>query len=886
MSINKLNLQIGGGDQEEYEKRKVMREIAKPNTDIDSALDLFFEENVLPALNGEAPQPVRQQIQEEIVYREPRSNVDILSNYITRTVREEPEEYQNPRSLRESYTLEDRLSLLEQDVFTKMAQATPNTLVSGIGASLDSGGGAVWLWDLEDVSIGAPLNGVYPSITDGSFLAYNAAAKAWNAVEDSGAANALSGAVIKATGGAANASGDLVIEATNATNGNFTIKNASAAEKFVIDGSTGDTTFKGGRVIIERATSTTNLLIQGKTVSFPQDATSVLLGTVTASGDNSDSIRYFGTVTDNNDIANKKYVDDAIDGLDPSGGFTFKGTCNVTIATDSGSQPTVIATPSAGDFYINTTSGTAFNASSPSAANSWIGIAGLAISADQLIIYSGSSNRWFAGAVEGANPNVLKAGDTMTGPLTIAPTSGSDALIIKTGDTTKIAMNKSGDATFLGTVTTYNIHANTITPRQDDTWTLGSAALSWSSAHINTITTTAVTNLGTLDVSGTTQLGTATAATRIILGNANMVGGTSAPSYSLEGGKNANLIIKRCSDNDMSIPQIVIQGKVGTDGVKTSDLLTVVRKSGNNPDVVEYYGRTTGDNDIQTRVAGDVRYAQLASSNEFTSTQNIKVNDAQFAVTIEGSSSSVDTIRLYGNGEIQCQKITQNGSNNLSKFNGTLEVVGTITNGGVGALSLSRPTGNTWLQLTGRTTYNGSDSALFFEALKGGGTSPDKLLYYGDTTSSGSLVQNKQSVQTMIDDSHSSATWTTINKNTYGQYPPSTMTADGNWFIKYRKSNNGNTVELIIHAAKFGPRVIAGDIIGVLPTGFRPTYQCPVLFTPKNAETSLSQGYGAIGIIGTNGQIGVIHTFNDNAADDGVGGSQDYWAYLSFGLGS
>ena len=252
MSINRLNLQIGGGDQEDYEKRKVMREVTKEEKNIDALMDdLFFEEMVAPALSGEKPQAGRQQIQEEIVYREPRSNVDILSNYITKTVREEPEEYQNPRSLRENYSLEDRLSLLEQDVFTKMSQATPNTLVSGIGASLDSGGGAVWLWDLEDVSIGAPLNGAYPSITDGSFLAYDSASKAWNAVEAASSANALSGAVIKATGGSANSGGNLVIEATDATDGNFTIKNASAADTFTIDGSSGDTTISGGKLTEE-----------------------------------------------------------------------------------------------------------------------------------------------------------------------------------------------------------------------------------------------------------------------------------------------------------------------------------------------------------------------------------------------------------------------------------------------------------------------------------------------------------------------------------------------------------------------------------------------------------------------------------------------------------
>ncbi len=56
--------------------------------------------------------------------------------------------------IREDKSVHERLAILEQDFFTQMSNATPNTLVSGIGASLDSGGGAVWLWDLEDVDIG------------------------------------------------------------------------------------------------------------------------------------------------------------------------------------------------------------------------------------------------------------------------------------------------------------------------------------------------------------------------------------------------------------------------------------------------------------------------------------------------------------------------------------------------------------------------------------------------------------------------------------------------------------------------------------------------------------------------------------------------------------
>ena len=37
------------------------------------------------------------------------------------------------------------------------------------------------------------------------------------------------------------------------------------------------------------------------------------------------------------------------------------------------------------------------------------------------------------------------------------------------------------------------------------------------------------------------------------------------------------------------------------------------------------------------------------------------------------------------------------------------------------------------------------------------------------------------------------------------------------WYIKYRTTNGGTTVEIIIHASKAGSAVLAGDIVGVLP---------------------------------------------------------------------
>ena len=846
MSINRLNLQIGGGDQEDYEKRKVMREITKEEKNIDDLMeDLFFEEMVAPALSGEKPQAGRQQIQEEIVYREPRSNVDILSNYITKTIKEEPQEYKSPRSLRETYTVEDRIALLEQDVFTQMAKGTPNTLVAGIGASLDSGGGAVWLWDLEDVSIGAPLNGAYPSITDGSFLAYNAATKSWNAVEDAGAANALSGAVIKATGGSANSGGNLVIEATNATNGNFTIKNVSAATTFTVDGSTGNMHVNGGKVTIARSvTAAGNFNVKGRTVNFDQDPDSVLLGTVfNTAFTGSDSVRYFGTVTDDNDIANKKYVDDALDGLDPSGGFTFKGTTDIT-----GTAP---SSPAAGDFYINLVAGTA--------AASWTGIATLAIAEDQLVIYSGSSNRWFAGAVEGVNPNVLKAGDTMTGALTIAPASGSNGLIIKDGSTTKTQLFKGGAATFGGTVTAGNVSSGNIKPTVDDTYVLGDSGLSWSSAHINEVHSAGIINSGTLTSSGTTQLGTATAGTRIILGNTNMVGNASSPSYEIEGGASANIIIDRCADNSMSFPQIIIQGKTtANDGVKTNDLLAVTREAGNVADSIMYEGRTSGNFDVQTKTSA----LGLITAGGWTVTGT---------ATFDGSSTF--------NGNTTTQSINVGGTAVLS---GTTSFTGTLNNGTSGHILLTRPTGSSWFKIQGRTQSGGSTTNTLFDVEKGAGNGLDKIVYYGDTTSVGGEIQTKDSVQAMIDAQISA--WTTINSGTSGQ-STSTMLG-GSWYLKYRTTNGGTTVEMQIHAAKNGVKVTGGDIVAVLPSSLRPSKEVPILFAAKDAPNDLSQGPGAFGVIMTTGTVAVTYALSTNLSTQtgNAVGAQDYWANFSYTL--
>ena len=498
MASNRLNLQIGGGNPEEYEKRKVMREVARAQHQVEDIADIFID-NLIEEVEKSCPpghyfcfddqkckkipsghkvKDNGELIKEEVVQREPVSNVDVLSNYISKTVKEEVKPY-NPRSARETVSLEERIQLLEKDVFTQMAQSTPNTLVSGIGASLDSGGGAVWLWDLEDVEIGAPLDGQYPDITDGSFIAYNAAKQRWEPVEESDAANILSGGVIKSTGGSANTSGNLVIESTNATNGNLTFQyqeQAGPVETIVFDGNSGDTRFKGGHVVIERRIGSTigasTFTIQGRVTNAPNDPVGILFSTYNShpmDNGTADSIRYEGRVNNNKDIATKEYVDSKI--VDPGGSFVFKGNCNVNLSPAANTPP---VEQGVGYFYINTVAGTAVAA--------WPGIGTLPIAEDQLIIWSEAESRWFAGAVENDTTFVKVDGSNqMTGQLTVnipSDAESNSAVNIKQGGTTHAQIFSGGSATF-NAVTCTNISSFNVKPQTDDTYVLGDSTKSW-----------------------------------------------------------------------------------------------------------------------------------------------------------------------------------------------------------------------------------------------------------------------------------------------------------------------------------------------------------------------------------------------------------------------
>ena len=150
------------------------------NESIDSLFAAADREEVQEMKDALLPKrgPTPQQIREQKISARHKRNMERAGAAIS--MLESKKKEQKPVIIREDKTTEERLAILEQDFFDKMSNATPNTLVSGIGASLDSGGGAVWLWDLEDVDIGAPLNGQYPAIANGSILKYNGAKSQWD----------------------------------------------------------------------------------------------------------------------------------------------------------------------------------------------------------------------------------------------------------------------------------------------------------------------------------------------------------------------------------------------------------------------------------------------------------------------------------------------------------------------------------------------------------------------------------------------------------------------------------------------------------------------------------------------------------------------------------
>jgi hypothetical protein len=524
-----LNLRIDrDGYQPPEEPKKVIREEASVPSEIDDFFEMFAEEivgvkkqpqkqvrqpQVRPRtrrVEQAQPQPVLQE--EVFVPAQPQRE----RNYIDRSADRLSDFIGETGGATQLNEVEERFHILEAEI-SKIRQMTKahfpgnqgNTIVSGIGQGGDGqspGSGAVWLWDLNDVEIGTPMNGVYPDITDGSVLVYDAATDKWKPGDGGGPgeheSNLQTGGVIQKDGGLTDNSGELIIKQDAAgAGGDLKLENSSGATFVSLYASSGrianihrlsDTPSlelgqcgpSGSRlpvinldngapngtntaprltflnthtqtpqadglgnlrynITIEAGTQTsmrinrgtnnggwTSLYIEGKTVNYDPSAAgtnfnstndpkrypliNLYRSTDNNAGHVADAINYRGRTDSQYYLQTKESVQALIDAGGGGVGFEFSGLVNVRMATSSGNQPTHtgdLTDPTPGAFYINTTAGTAYNADDVTGAGSWIGIAGLDISQDQLIIWSETAQRWFAGAVED-NSSFLKINGT------------------------------------------------------------------------------------------------------------------------------------------------------------------------------------------------------------------------------------------------------------------------------------------------------------------------------------------------------------------------------------------------------------------------------------------------------------------------------------------
>jgi hypothetical protein len=120
-----------------------------------------------------------------------QATADRLGRFIASEDKKARKAYDTLQDLTEEERRDRKIQILENEV-TKLGQMTRahfpgeggRDLVSGIGQGGDGqtpGSGAVWLWDLDDVEIGTPLNGTYPPISNGAVLVYDSTHNHWKA---------------------------------------------------------------------------------------------------------------------------------------------------------------------------------------------------------------------------------------------------------------------------------------------------------------------------------------------------------------------------------------------------------------------------------------------------------------------------------------------------------------------------------------------------------------------------------------------------------------------------------------------------------------------------------------------------------------------------------
>lgn len=963
MSINRLNLQIGGNKEVKEDSLleevglsfavddlleelipEVEEEITEEHGDfLVKALDKQFppeeptpiDETFLMESLGEAvdfPIP-RVEEPERILTRQERL-AESLTHYNTRT----------NQTLTEVEAPSDttRIKLLE-DAFAKMKRAQPQTLVTGIGASLDSGGGAVWLWDLEDVNIGTPnpQTSQYPAIANGAVLKYNELTNQWYAGTASsdtvevttaqidltnpqgeddtipnqndivgytalgtlttqldwnkkiydyfGESLPLKGGTIcaDATINTGAEDGILKIQSTGSTTGKLILVDSNDNTSATLSAQLGQASFNSGvtagtfvqtsatatsaftnanfsgvvglnddttvastkELVFNRGninTSIGGLVIKGITAAGagaanPQIAEilNVTYGNTvagTASSNNkADAVNYMGKTEGSFNIVNKQYVDDAV-AAGAGVAFQFDGTCNVLLPLSNAANSDV--KESAGYFYINQ--------GAQGVANSeWTGIAGLVIATNQLIIWSGTESRWFAGAIEDESAYLLRSGgesQIMTG--TLYTRNGASS-----GTKSIIFANQGAQTGYITTGGTFTTDGNVTATKVSATGQVIAGSNIQATDYVRSGTYLQANSYLTVKA------------------NSNLNNDTDA---------NRKVSIARAGNNNGAYVNFEILGNncVNAAGQPQDALInTYINNAGSSSaDYIRYHGRTNVDDAPQTRASCDARYAQLGASNSFTGTSNTFKE-----IVLQDTGTGGDSLSNYlllcktKSGTQTVEIMAEKGHILLKKGGSEVQVVrgdtsgGDSTTGGINLLGCQPGSTTTTKDLL-RCKY-------YVSATNTSTKTGDSIEYFGRQDLA-DCIMSRSNIDTMITDAidTNNVAVTTAWALAYGT---GGGIFDSNSYINYRIINN-STIQLIIRLSNGGAKIFNNQIS----------------FAPGGAFTTVLENTvgGAFQVITKEREvlqatIGTTSSSKNLVIPAVSGGTQDVqgWAFLPYG---
>tara|TARA_A100001015_G_scaffold29806_1_gene33218 strand:- start:3359 stop:6367 length:3009 start_codon:yes stop_codon:yes gene_type:complete len=996
MSVNRLNLQIGGNKtQEDYLKESVLREVGLEEA-TDNLIDDLFEEGKCPegqyyCFDEEKCKPIPdghyvradgELVKEQVVTVELEDLFE-EATYEFEEVEPEPPQLTRVERMAESMTAyhkrtqqtltevdtpsdSDRITMLE-DLYAQMRRGQPGTLVSGIGASLDSGGGAVWLWDLEDVNIGTPMNGTYPTIADGYVLAWNESTGRW-IPEQNGAGSAgdfltLSGGIISSNTAfsAGNSSGNLSVRqsADGANDGKLVVKDYNNTSNTIFFASGAATLY--GTFSWKKNNATTTQIFPDGTINAYKAISTPLLSIVSANDTPSTSNidvrdsaggRIFHqtnlatTISQQLVVAPQNQIlqnDENYNGLiilgkgttaiDKIFGVRDGNLDRVTEATGYG-----LDVRKSFRQYRNKDNGGSKNNfridGSTSTDDVLQGFQNLFGSNYNNTINKDDSMRYY-GVCDNAN-DIANKGQIQD---LIAAGGGGTSFSLQGQCNVTISTASLSQPTTISQVAGY-YYINNTTGTANSSWTgianldiAANTLIFWSATNsrwvagavLDTSTYLPISGgkiTGNLEVEGTSKLVSSGASGELHIGNLSGLGNASAPAYNINGGNSANLVMTRCSDNSMTFPQLLIEGKInnGT-GAKTDDLISITRSAGTDADVLLYKGDTnvtynvTNTNNCKVINFGSLQTyaAGLTADNTFTGANTFNTQPVSFqkGLYLIGTDATQD-IRVLGVNNkglnIKCQDgtgaevIAATIKHSESTFNTTMSISGkTSVNTLVGSSGQSLVVGNA--TVVGQTSgvpsvyFNGGKSAdILIERCSDNGMStpqlliqgkvgtdgvkdsdlltinrvtgnaPDNIRYFGRQTD-----DNDIATVGFVNDSLGTSTsgYTVINEASNGT-AFSDLSGTG-WFVKYKKILNGTMLSIVIYAAKGGDKFGAGTRICRIGSSNCPTKDVGIPLTCNLNDSPLSNAFAVLDA--NTSQLSIMNTDPSNSTSSHWAGS-------------